>query len=320
MTTGRSESMNSFYQDYFSHDYDLQTFIYQMERCLRAIVLNEKQEDFDSDHKDRVIREPHFLLKSAAMSYTRNIFVQFKNQFDRALYYKIIKEESNNEFTTYAMRSRKKDTSRIWTVVFNRETLKGSCQCKLFEFVGIPCRHFIKLFLHFDIDELPEHYILRRWTKRANTYRVLDRKALVNSVEDSKVRRLTHGTYLANQVADTAAEDNEKYTLMVEAFTTLLEKFKEIDETHVKTMPSSSDSNVVPEEVQPSVAASTPKVVFLDPNISITKGRKKANGARFQRPIESITQKEHRICSGCGEKAPHNARTCPNPKKKTKKA
>ncbi|XP_066165543.1 uncharacterized protein [Oryza sativa Japonica Group] len=42
-----------------------------------------------------------------------------------------------------------------------------SCSCKKFEFVGILCRHTLKVLDHNNIKELPSHYILKRWTRHA---------------------------------------------------------------------------------------------------------------------------------------------------------
>lgn len=108
------------------------------------------------------------------------------------------------------MKSKKKNTARIWKVEFNRDTLYGSCQCKMFEFVGIPCKHLVKLFHHYDIDNLPENFIFRRWTKNANSYRAKDKISLVSSTKNSEFRRITCGTFLANQIVNDAAKNNER--------------------------------------------------------------------------------------------------------------
>ncbi|KAL5729579.1 hypothetical protein ACHQM5_002509 [Ranunculus cassubicifolius] len=319
-TTGRSEGMNYVYKNFFSTDCNLQQFVHQNERCLKTIVLNEKQEDYDSEHKDPILNEPYFLLQSAGKLYTRNIYVKFKEQFGRAMHYKILKEEINEEFTTYEMRSRKKENSRIWKVRFSRSTSKGYCQCKMFEFLGIPCRHLIKLLVVYDIDDVPDHFILRRWTQGANSYKTMDRAELMESsaTSETHLRILTHGTYLANQVVSDVGEDSEKYKMMVERFTTLLEEFKAIDSARFSAIGDDAQEKDVPqtnvqEEDVEEEDASVPRVTLLDPNISQTKGRRKANDVRFKRPIETVQEpKQYRKCSGCDKYVPHNARTCPN--------
>jgi hypothetical protein len=44
--------------------------------------------------------------------------------------------------------------------------LFGCCFCKLFEMMGIPCRHIILTLKGEKISELPSSYILKRWETR----------------------------------------------------------------------------------------------------------------------------------------------------------
>ncbi|KAI8007941.1 Protein FAR1-RELATED SEQUENCE 1 [Camellia lanceoleosa] len=50
-------------------------------------------------------------------------------------------------------------------VVFKDDTKEVNCNCRLFEFRGILCKHQITVFMHRKIDQVPEKYILRRWDK-----------------------------------------------------------------------------------------------------------------------------------------------------------
>ncbi|GAU14596.1 hypothetical protein TSUD_96600 [Trifolium subterraneum] len=50
-------------------------------------------------------------------------------------------------------------------VVFNRENHDLSCECSLFEFRGILCRHALCVFAHERIENVKEQYILSRWKK-----------------------------------------------------------------------------------------------------------------------------------------------------------
>jgi hypothetical protein len=42
----------------------------------------------------------------------------------------------------------------------------GCCSCKLFETMGIPCRHIILASIGEKLDELPLPYILKRFERR----------------------------------------------------------------------------------------------------------------------------------------------------------
>jgi hypothetical protein len=42
-----------------------------------------------------------------------------------------------------------------------------SCNCQLFERSGLPCSHIIKTLESMDVKQLPDHYVLKRWTRAA---------------------------------------------------------------------------------------------------------------------------------------------------------
>lgn len=39
------------------------------------------------------------------------------------------------------------------------------CFCRKFESFCILCCHCLRVFIHMDVKSVPEHYILKRWTK-----------------------------------------------------------------------------------------------------------------------------------------------------------
>ncbi|GJM98068.1 hypothetical protein PR202_ga15043 [Eleusine coracana subsp. coracana] len=48
------------------------------------------------------------------------------------------------------------------------------CSCMLMETHGIPCRHVIYVLRSIKLNELPSHYVLKRWTKYCNKEIVYD--------------------------------------------------------------------------------------------------------------------------------------------------
>ncbi|ONK62280.1 uncharacterized protein A4U43_C07F2280 [Asparagus officinalis] len=54
-------------------------------------------------------------------------------------------------------------------VKFDSLDLTATCTCKMFDFIGIQCRHVLKVLDARNIKDLPPHYILKRWRKDAKT-------------------------------------------------------------------------------------------------------------------------------------------------------
>nr|POE86249.1 isoform 2 of protein far1-related sequence 2 [Quercus suber] len=53
----------------------------------------------------------------------------------------------------------------IFSVFVNEDTNDVNCNCRLFEFRGILCRHQIMVFIHREVYRIPDKYILKRWSK-----------------------------------------------------------------------------------------------------------------------------------------------------------
>jgi hypothetical protein len=46
---------------------------------------------------------------------------------------------------------------------------KAACTCRMFEFVGILCRHILQVFVKKSFVDIPHHYVLERWTINAKS-------------------------------------------------------------------------------------------------------------------------------------------------------
>ncbi|CAH9099441.1 unnamed protein product, partial [Cuscuta europaea] len=102
------------------------------------------------------------------------------------------------------------DKSSNLIVEYDNSTSKGLCSCHLFEFRGIPCRHFLMVLIRHDVKVLPDCYIMSRWRrdiKRAYTRVKINYDGWITIVEQQRFDKLckTFET-LANSIAD----DEEK--------------------------------------------------------------------------------------------------------------
>jgi hypothetical protein len=336
-TTGRSEGMNSFYKNFFSPTTTLREFVLKNDRCLSRIVEREKKEDYTSEHSNRIVDSNAFLLKSAAKMYTRNAYDKFKREYDKAQAEYVLDndEKGSDGYTTYIYKSRVKDDQREWKVKFNPATKEGNCECKLFEFLGIPCGHLVKVFQCRDL-EIPGHFILKRWMKGANKYRVEYDGGLVSGHESSELLRTIQLQMIANQLVYEAAETDETYQLMLKRLQELSLELKETNNTNDRRKISIVDSCTVNENSQDAIGAC--EVLLLNPNISQTKGRKKevkvynkevkvcnggTSGSRIRGGLETSIAKANkaktgRRCTSCNKVGVnHDKRNCPETKKIT---
>ncbi|KAK1582750.1 hypothetical protein Q3G72_017880 [Acer saccharum] len=192
-TTGRSEGINSFFDAFVTSKTNLKEFVVKYEQALKRIMGRESDKDFESEHKYRIVNDGEFLLKHAARLYTRKVFNKFKDEWNEVNRYKVEERECDDEYHTYLVKTKFGEPEEF-IVKLNLQNYKGMCECRNFDFVGILCRHVLKVFVRLDIDTIPEHFVLPRWKQEANKFRIMDSEDLVknDNNEESEALRLSH--------------------------------------------------------------------------------------------------------------------------------
>ncbi|KAI8524891.1 hypothetical protein RHMOL_Rhmol13G0184700 [Rhododendron molle] len=321
-TTGRSEGVNSFFDDFVTSTTTLKEFVVKYDQALKRIVKRESDEDFESEHKFRIVNDNEFLLKHAAKVYAKNVFNKFKNEMSEVFHYKVENAENANRFQSFIVKS-KDDELQKFTVTLDLQTYEGMCECQNFEFVGILSRHMLKVFVRLDIDAIPDHFILPRWRQKANKFRIIDSEGLVHDdgKEESESLRLSHMCQESTKLACLAAPSNEAYTIYIEAMNALHEKLQKVV-SHVPPIAKVCDDRDNLLSIEPS------QILLSDPNISLTKGRKKdvkgkgasIHSGRLKSGMELALSKKKRKCNLC-KNLGHDKRTCPsNPMSKASKS
>jgi hypothetical protein len=135
-STQRSEGMNNVFKQTFRRKLCLSEFVEAYDKCAARLRRKEKYEDFKSRHTNPVLYLPHLpLLKTAAESYTRNLFYEFEGEFKRQFNLSCIELSNDGTTSTYKVTSfyYKDDEA---TVTLNPNTLDISCSCRLYGCVG----------------------------------------------------------------------------------------------------------------------------------------------------------------------------------------
>ncbi|OAY75154.1 Protein FAR-RED ELONGATED HYPOCOTYL 3 [Ananas comosus] len=133
-----------------------------------------------------------------------------------------------------------------FTVYFDEGTSLVSCICRLFEYKGILCRHSIAVLVHRKLMIVPNSYILTRWRKdvRRRYTRVKTwHKNLGSTAEIYRYEEVCRNMY---DIADIAAESDEKCELALRTLRDL--------KTKLENTSSSKGSN----DIEYSPIAATP--------------------------------------------------------------
>ncbi|XP_010678300.1 protein FAR-RED IMPAIRED RESPONSE 1-like [Beta vulgaris subsp. vulgaris] len=177
-TTQRSESINSFFDGYVHKNMKLCDFAEQYCNAMESRANSEKVADANSS---RYVRQLATDCKAEVVFqklYTDGKFKEVQAECLKMLYVHwrgVQKLTHNIEEHTFADRiwvickDTKKEVPtnkrRNYRVKIDLGTFLACCECKMFEYHGILCRHIINLYDVLNIKEIPSQYILDRWRK-----------------------------------------------------------------------------------------------------------------------------------------------------------
>ncbi|XP_057952956.1 protein FAR1-RELATED SEQUENCE 5-like [Malania oleifera] len=171
--TQRSGRVNSLFDGYVNARTTLQDFAEQYEKALDDRYEKEAMAEFETFYAKPVLKTPLPMEKQAAEVYTRKMFAMFQDEVFESLILAVKKSGDEGAITTYEV-ARFDEHHKAYFVASNISEQRASCSCKMFEFEGIVCRHVLAVFKATNVFMLPEHYILKRWTRNAKDEVMLD--------------------------------------------------------------------------------------------------------------------------------------------------
>lgn len=189
-------------------------------------------------------------------------------------------------------------SSKTRILTHNKQMDYISCSCMKFEFEGIPCRHMLAFFRINQVFQLPDKYILKRWTRDAKVgelYAITEE----NVSSDPKIclmSRHSRLSYKASVVIDDASLTDDGTKFLDEQLDNILIKIKEMNFS--RTLNNGSQKKKIMDGVPGTI----------DPSDIRTKGC----GKRMESSKEKSISKT-RKCRVCGRRGVlHDKRNCPN--------
>nr|XP_017229027.1 PREDICTED: protein FAR1-RELATED SEQUENCE 5-like [Daucus carota subsp. sativus] len=310
-TTSRSEGMNAFFDSYVSSSTGLKQFVENAQKAIERQFMREKEEDNDTKNKTRYLRLKTALEQDGASMYTKEMFRQFQVQLVEASKYFVEKDTdqftSGDEVTHYRCFRplTEVDKRTMYEVKFNKVALTGRCVCRMYEHLGIPCRHIIAVLNKKNVAQIPVTFIQRRWTRDANRVDGMLPYAMgcddPTSTELTPSQRFNHMTLLTMSFCHSSMVSKERYEYALEVMNREIANLEKMAVDNVDAAPNTNTENPIEENIGDEL-----NEPVLDPIVSQTKGRKKPQ--RFKNPIEGLSKKK-RKCKQCHEEG-HDIRTC----------
>ncbi|KAK8935228.1 Protein FAR1-RELATED SEQUENCE 12 [Platanthera zijinensis] len=237
LSTQRSESTNNILHGCSKATSSLVECYVGLGKLTSSWRRSERDEDFRCKHGSVTLKyKDCILLKKISKIYTRKSYSLFEQAFmDGAVGVCIVEESRINDdrilFVT--QHSDKANNVKQWFVSFQPTNYDVECSCREFQTKGILCKHILRVYNHKNVTQIPEKYILSRFTLKAkkDVYRFKSASLddfdsnvvfrshmmrftydLIRRVEDCKIAR-DYVVSVMNEIAknsDEILDDNEK--------------------------------------------------------------------------------------------------------------
>ncbi|KAM6541813.1 hypothetical protein CsatB_006260 [Cannabis sativa] len=304
-TTQRSESTNSYLNQFLSSKLKLRDFIGQIDNALQKIRHNELEDDFKSNHSSPHI--PRDVLsvyhEQFATYYTRNMYDKVAEQIKDSLFYKAKEIDRTTDSREFYLERFPTGLVRH-SVTLNEINNHMKCTCLLFETDGIACRHLFAVMKNENIQLIPPSLIKDRWRKDAKTRINLNVTPHLR-VPTDVLQTTRWGTLTSafNCMAQYATKHEDTYEDAKKEIIALTSKFKNLCQQRQIIINDDEITTTRGEYIQ--------RRIVQDPVIVKTKGReaKKGKAKENDNTIEedfSRKQKRCRLCNQLG----HNRSTC----------
>ncbi|KAI3721972.1 hypothetical protein L2E82_32993 [Cichorium intybus] len=170
-TSGRSESIHSFFDGYVNSRTMLNEFVLQYDKAVESRRAAEEDEDFKTMNSRAVLSSVHPIEAKAGECYTRKVFDIFKKEWMEAttnLTHETLRKST--EEIEYRVGQLNVDKT-YWRIVSFRslKQVHVTCSCAKYETYGILCKHSLYVMKKRHVETLPSHYILPRWTLSASS-------------------------------------------------------------------------------------------------------------------------------------------------------
>ncbi|XP_019176456.1 PREDICTED: protein FAR1-RELATED SEQUENCE 5-like [Ipomoea nil] len=193
-TTSRSESENSYFGKFTNHHCSLVEFIAQYNNAIGEQRHKQARLIAENEGSYLETKTPLSIEKHATTVYTINIFYEFQEEaWEASFTCDIIDKHNIGDIWKYTI----KDTNgKMYEVTETPQEREIECECKMFNRVGILCRHVLLVMKTKGYESIPEKYIVPRWTRNACAHPLYD----VPWARKTNITKTNETTKVANQL------------------------------------------------------------------------------------------------------------------------
>ncbi|XP_019163433.1 PREDICTED: protein FAR1-RELATED SEQUENCE 5-like [Ipomoea nil] len=263
--------------------------------------LRHKQAKLDAQCEGYLpeFKTPLALERDIAKLFTLAIFYDMQPEIDAACFYcEVVDIRKDGTDIYYDITG---DSTTTYTVHYKPDGCIAFCSCKMFQRMGLICRHMFLVFKGAHLEQLPSQYIMDRWRKHLSCGACRGR----HPNEHVPQTRATEVWSEINTCVGLVGESTARQARMVQVLKELSKEFA-CDGTNTGTAKGNSAAIAALCGVQP------PQSITIKPP---AQAKNKGSGKRLKSNREIAIENSAKVgrkCGLCGEYACHNARSCPS--------
>ncbi|VFQ60774.1 unnamed protein product [Cuscuta campestris] len=303
-TTSRSESENSFFDDFTGQNFSLVELLMQFESAVDS--QRHKNADLNADDEACYpeFKTPLDIEHHAASVYTITIFYEVQMEISAACFSCCVLhvEELDGQQVQYLIKEKR---GMSFKVQFSRIDASACCTCKHYHQRGLLCRHIFLVFKDENIRQIPDMYITSRWCKTRfikPMYDVPDADfEALSAVEEKKIalNRLWSDLYYCVSAVEQKPD-------LLGGFSKIIRQ-QDILEAALRSGVVNTQNSIF--ECYYGVPAPA-NITVLPPQPVHNKGSGKRIKSAKELSIEQ-SKKNKRMCRKCQQLGYHDSRNCP---------
>nr|XP_045088537.1 protein FAR1-RELATED SEQUENCE 5-like [Aegilops tauschii subsp. strangulata] len=169
-TTGRSEGLNSYFKTFVNPQDSVWRFVQQYEVLQETMLDHEDNQAFIGHATTAPLYSRYNFERQAVHFYTRSVFLKFQKEVMASTGFIMnLAPALDNASVRFELHSNYFENPRIFSVNVVLAEEKFECSCNCFEMNGIICAHIIRVMVHFNVQKIPQRYMLERWSEAATT-------------------------------------------------------------------------------------------------------------------------------------------------------
>ncbi|CAM0870692.1 unnamed protein product [Alopecurus aequalis] len=140
-------------------------FVKQYEYIQETRLDREDNAGFQGEATKATVWSSYKIEEQASKFYTRAAFEKFREMMEMTTAYSIYPVMGDG--VQYELRRNDPRAKKIRIVTFDQAENSYVCTCNRFSVNGMLCHHILKVMVHTNVQEIPEKYLLHRWSEEA---------------------------------------------------------------------------------------------------------------------------------------------------------